>query len=230
MIYIRLTLANKILSQEFFNRSPTKFTEEEKINIKGGITMEEMVKEILITLKEFKEEERTRWEENDKRWEQNERRWEENERRWEKNERRWEENDKRWEKNEKRWQEAEKRLSNLESGFSKLESGQEGAKNDFFRFFDIVDKNFQKVFKDIENLQEDMKQVKAVLPTKEEKERLEARLRRIEENQEYFEEILEMHEKDICVLRLYILRNKPKNKIKKRKNQRTNIYKFPQKV
>lgn len=128
--------------------------------------MEEMLKEILQTLNEFRKE-------NEERWEANEKRWEENDKRWEANEKRWKEND-------KRWKETEQRLT-------KMEGNREGDKKEFFRLYDIIDKNFSKVFKEIE-------EIKERLPEEGFEEKLELRLQKLEANQRYYERVQEMHD------------------------------------
>lgn len=43
---------------------------------------EQILNEILTTIKEFREENNKRWEENDKKWEENDRKWKENDKKW----------------------------------------------------------------------------------------------------------------------------------------------------
>ena len=75
--------------------------------------MEEMLKEILQTLNEFRNE-------NEERWKANEKRWEENDKRWEANEKRWKETEQRLAKIEKNGKETERRLTEIDKNFSKV--------------------------------------------------------------------------------------------------------------
>ena len=132
-----------------------------------------MVKEILQTLNDFRKE--------------NEERLKENEKRWEENERRWKENDKRWKKTEERLTRIEENGKQTEQRLTKIEGNREGDKKEFFRLYDIIDKNFSKVFKEIE-------EIKERLPEEGFEEKLELRLQKLEANQRYYERVQEMHD------------------------------------
>ena len=163
--------------------------------------MEEMVKEILQTLNDFRKENEERWKENEKRWEENERRWKENDKRWKKTEERLtriEENGKQTEERltriEENGKQTEERLTRIEENgkqteqrLTKIEGNREGDKKEFFRLYDIIDKNFSKVFKEIE-------EIKERLPEEGFEEKLELRLQKLEANQRYYERVQEMHD------------------------------------
>ena len=149
--------------------------------------MEEMLKEILQTLNEFRNE-------NEERWKANEKRWEENDKRWEANEKRWKETEQRLAKIEKNGKETERKLTEIEKNgketeqrLTKMEGNREGDKKEFFRLYDIIDKNFSKVFKEIE-------EIKERLPEEGFEEKLELRLQKLEANQRYYERVQEMHD------------------------------------
>ena len=156
--------------------------------------MEEMVKEILQTLNDFRKENEERWKENEKRWEENERRWEENERRWKENDKRWKKTEERLTRIEENGKQTEERLTRIEENgkqteqrLTKIEGNREGDKKEFFRLYDIIDKNFSKVFKEIE-------EIKERLPEEGFEEKLELRLQKLEANQRYYERVQEMHD------------------------------------
>ena len=167
--------------------------------------------EILTTLKDFKDESNKRWKENEQRWkenqkrweendqrwkenqkhwEENEQRWKENQKRWEENERRWKENQKRWEENEQRWKENQQRWNDDQKRWKENDSSIVSLKNEFKRFVQIVDANFEKLNNKLDNF---------INYFNEYDKKTELRLKKIEANQRYFEKIQNVQQDTIDI-------------------------------
>ncbi len=172
---------------------------------------EDILQEILTTLKDFKDESNKRWKENEQRWkenqkrweendqrwkenqkhwEENEQRWKENQKRWEENERRWKENQKRWEENEQRWKENQQRWNDDQKRWKENDSSIVSLKNEFKRFVQIVDANFEKLNNKLDNF---------INYFNEYDKKTELRLKKIEANQRYFEKIQNVQQDTIDI-------------------------------
>ena len=185
----------------------------------------DILMEILTTLKDFRAEEERRWEENDRRWEQNEKRWEENERRWEQNELRWADNDKHWEQNERRWEENERRWEQnelrwiendkrWEQNERRWEENEKRWEQNELRWADN-DKRWKQCNGDIFNIKEEFKRFYEIMDknfqalsdkldsfikySNFEHQKLELRLKKIESSQRYFEKVQNVHQELIDI-------------------------------
>ena len=135
-------------------------------------------------------ENQKQWEENDRRWKENQKQWEENDRRWKENQKQWEENDRRWKDSQKRWEENEQRWNEDKKRWKENDSSIVSLKNEFKRFVQIVDANFEKLNNKLDNF---------INYFNEYDKKTELRLKKIEANQRYFEKIQNVQQDTIDI-------------------------------